>query len=181
MDEWNVATGNDDDDLSRQWGSVTAEERSVALALSAAAYPAASSSPNIPSTQTTTEVSSKLDILQQAGFALYNPQLIQKQCKAIRYPSYAPATQVKKTAESIHDAETHLNEQKRDAITANEVFNIIRNIQDPEHPLTLEQLNVVRLELIDVVDLKGGDDEGEIEEDGYVPKKKFSTVHVEFT
>jgi metal-sulfur cluster biosynthetic enzyme len=32
---------------------------------------------------------------------------------------------------------------KRDTIDENEVFDIIRNIQDPEHPLTLEQLGVV--------------------------------------
>ena len=33
-----------------------------------------------------------------------------------------------------------------------EVFNLIRNINDPEHPLTLEQLNVVTLPLIKVSD-----------------------------
>jgi metal-sulfur cluster biosynthetic enzyme len=31
----------------------------------------------------------------------------------------------------------------RDEIDADEIFDIIRNIQDPEHPLTLEQLSVV--------------------------------------
>jgi len=33
-----------------------------------------------------------------------------------------------------------------DLIDSLEVFNVIRNINDPEHPLTLEQLNVVKLE-----------------------------------
>lgn len=32
---------------------------------------------------------------------------------------------------------------QRDIIDADEIFDIIRNIQDPEHPLTLEQLGVV--------------------------------------
>ena len=36
------------------------------------------------------------------------------------------------------------------AVDAAEVFNIIRDIQDPEHPYTLEQLNVVKEELITV-------------------------------
>jgi metal-sulfur cluster biosynthetic enzyme len=31
----------------------------------------------------------------------------------------------------------------RDEIDADEIFDVIRNIQDPEHPLTLEQLSVV--------------------------------------
>jgi len=82
-----------------------------------------------------------------------------------------------------------VEENKRDKITKNEVFQIIRNIQDPEHPLTLEQLNVVRLELVEVVDLKGGDSgasdadvtcASEVNENGS-SAKKFSTVHVQFT
>ena len=33
-----------------------------------------------------------------------------------------------------------------------EVFDHIRNLNDPEHPLTLEQLNVVSLENVEVKD-----------------------------
>lgn len=158
-------------------GSITAEDRSVALALSAAAYPSAYPSTNqsAPSATGDSEESPELDVLQQAGFALFHPQRIQKQCRAIRYPSYAP---------SIYQEEQEdtSEEPKRDAITANEVFDIIRNIQDPEHPLTLEQLNVARLELIDVVDLKGENGDGQIpiQTNGYSPRR-FSTVHVQFT
>ena len=50
----------------------------------------------------------------------------------------------------------------RDAFTSVEIFNIIRRINDPEHPLTLEQLNVVQLELCKVDDAR-------------------SRVHVDFT
>jgi hypothetical protein len=39
-----------------------------------------------------------------------------------------------------------LDENETDPIDAREVFDIIRNINDPEHPLTLEELNVVRLD-----------------------------------
>jgi hypothetical protein len=71
---------------------------------------------------------------------------------------------------------------KRDAITASEIFQIIRNIQDPEHPLTLEQLNVVRIELVEVVDLKGENVDGKCAcQGGGSFLKKFSTVHVQFT
>jgi len=37
-----------------------------------------------------------------------------------------------------------------DPFTAEEVFDLIRHINDPEHPLTLEQLRVAQLELIKV-------------------------------
>lgn len=37
-----------------------------------------------------------------------------------------------------------------DEIDAREIFDIIRNVQDPEHPLTLEELNVVDVESIRV-------------------------------
>jgi metal-sulfur cluster biosynthetic enzyme len=40
----------------------------------------------------------------------------------------------------------------RDAIDVDEIFEIIRNIQDPEHPLTLEQLGVVSRNQIEVED-----------------------------
>jgi hypothetical protein len=57
---------------------------------------------------------------------------------------------------------------ERDLLTAEEVFDIIRNIQDPEHPHTLEQLGVVNLEHIKVVD------------EGTTPGT-LSTVHVGIT
>lgn len=44
------------------------------------------------------------------------------------------------------------DEVQRDAIDAEEIFDIIRNIQDPEHPLTLEQLGVVSRGQITVQD-----------------------------
>jgi metal-sulfur cluster biosynthetic enzyme len=41
-------------------------------------------------------------------------------------------------------------ENKSDPLSADEVFAYICNIQDPEHPLTLEQLGVVSVDQIDV-------------------------------
>ena len=62
----------------------------------------------------------------------------------------------------------------RDGIDAEEVFEIIRNIQDPEHPNSLESLGVVRLAHVTVVDLKCSSPKEET-------KGKLSKVDVRFT
>lgn len=66
---------------------------------------------------------------------------------------------------------------KRDEIDAEEVFAIISNIQDPEHPLTLEQLNVVNRSHIEVHDnfVAGSD----TSQSGH--SLPLSTVDVRFT
>jgi metal-sulfur cluster biosynthetic enzyme len=58
--------------------------------------------------------------------------------------------------------------RRRDPIDRAEVFELIRHLNDPEHPLTLEQLNVAALELIEVRDEPAGGAGG-------------STVDVRFT
>jgi len=45
-----------------------------------------------------------------------------------------------------------VDEEAREGVTAAEVFEHIRHLNDPEHPLTLEQLNVVSVENIEVQD-----------------------------
>ncbi|KAI0229977.1 MIP18 protein galla-2 [Massospora cicadina] len=45
-----------------------------------------------------------------------------------------------------------LNDDVHDFIDTQEIFDLIRSINDPEHPLTLEQLNVTQLEHIYVND-----------------------------
>ncbi|KAG4081648.1 DUF59-domain-containing protein [Neocallimastix lanati (nom. inval.)] len=54
----------------------------------------------------------------------------------------------------ISDIDFDINEQDetREPIDNEEIFDLIRTINDPEHPLTLEQLNVIRLESIHVED-----------------------------
>jgi len=44
------------------------------------------------------------------------------------------------------------DENEIEPLTASEVFEYIRNLNDPEHPLTLEQLNVVNLDHVSVND-----------------------------
>lgn len=47
-----------------------------------------------------------------------------------------------------------VKELDRDIVTSQEVFEYIRHINDPEHPLSLEQLNVLNVEHIKVDDYK---------------------------
>ena len=49
-----------------------------------------------------------------------------------------------------HNLDDDDEEGESDAFDAGEVFEILRRLRDPEHPLTLEQLNVVSRELIEV-------------------------------
>lgn len=51
-----------------------------------------------------------------------------------------------------HSVDFTDNEDSQEPITAAEIFEYIRNLNDPEHPLTLEQLNVVSVEHIHVSD-----------------------------
>ncbi|KAG0042116.1 Mitotic spindle-associated MMXD complex subunit MIP18, partial [Gryganskiella cystojenkinii] len=46
------------------------------------------------------------------------------------------------------------NEDQDDPIDAQEIFDLIRSISDPEHPLSLEQLNVTQRDHIQVSDEK---------------------------
>ena len=50
-------------------------------------------------------------------------------------------------------SEPESSDNLRDRLDSDEIFDIIRNIQDPEHPLTLEQLGVVSREQVTVQDL----------------------------
>ena len=43
-------------------------------------------------------------------------------------------------------------DSEREPIDQQEIFDLLRNINDPEHPLTLEQLKVTQIDLIQVND-----------------------------
>jgi len=72
-------------------------------------------------------------------------------------------------------------DMKRDPITASEVFDIIRNIQDPEHPLALEQLNVVSEEHVVVHDATCNDNDENDDNGTDKPHCHYSTIDVRFT
>lgn len=46
--------------------------------------------------------------------------------------------------------ESDLDDNVEDQVDEREIFDLIKNIKDPEHPLTLEELNVVREDQIHV-------------------------------
>ena len=56
---------------------------------------------------------------------------------------------------------------------------MIRNIQDPEHPLTLEQLNVVNLNHVQVKDKKNNHQDND--DDNVMDEHDFSSIIVKFT
>ena len=56
------------------------------------------------------------------------------------------------TSTTTAPAASSMRGRGRDEVTAYEVFECIRHLNDPEHPLTLEQLNVVTIDNIFVND-----------------------------
>ncbi|KAG2191483.1 hypothetical protein INT46_001034 [Mucor plumbeus] len=48
------------------------------------------------------------------------------------------------------ETEAEFDDDIEDVIDSQEVFDLIRSISDPEHPLTLEQLNVTQFDHIEV-------------------------------
>lgn len=81
-----------------------------------------------------------------------------------------------------HSVQCNSIVRKRDLWTQSSVFDIIRNIQDPEHPLTLEQLKVVNIDHIKVVDnyvqRSSAHEPGSRSNDGSI---SFSKVEVRLT
>ena len=63
--------------------------------------------------------------------------------------------QIHSTAGQRQITPAELDNDVTDPIDAREVFDLVRDIADPEHPLTLEQLNVVEQQLIDVEPASG--------------------------
>jgi hypothetical protein len=67
---------------------------------------------------------------------------------ALQYPHF----HINGVSEETKTEPASNSEASRDIIDPEEVFDIIRNIQDPEHPHTLQELGVVSLEQVEVVD-----------------------------
>jgi hypothetical protein len=94
----------------------------------------------IDTTNLTSTSATPLPILQEAGFYI-DPDL------HFTWPVFRPVTSGGATP---NGKSTHAI--TRDPFDEEEVFDMIRCINDPEHPLTLEQLNVVNLQDIKVAD-----------------------------
>ncbi|EEQ82634.1 hypothetical protein NCER_100612 [Vairimorpha ceranae BRL01] len=64
----------------------------------------------------------------------------------------------------------HFKDKLLTDISVDSVFELIRDIKDPEHPYTLEELNVVRKDLIKIYQLK----------DEYVVEDIINCIEVQF-
>lgn len=81
---------------------------------------------------------------------------------AKRLDNVAPVVYETKSRE--RPTNSKLDDDGEDLLDAREVFDYIRDINDPEHPYTLEQLNVVEEDLIQV----------------YFDKREFKELWLEF-
>ena len=63
--------------------------------------------------------------------------------------------EVRDETRSAEECAQESDEGVRDPFDALEIFELIRGIKDPEHPNSLEQLNVAQRQLIDVDDDRG--------------------------
>ena len=118
----------------------TSEERSAHLALQSCAITVAARIPS--SGGQSSKAYDPLGLLRKAGIDLdttISPLIQQPQFHPFNSSSTKPTI-------------SKVGSKKRDLFTPDEVFQIIRNIQDPEHPLTLEQLHVVNRNHIQVME-----------------------------
>ena len=67
----------------------------------------------------------------------------------------APTVYAALAPRAADPAGADLDPDLRDPFDAREIFDLVRDINDPEHPLTLEQLNVVQLSDVAVDDGAG--------------------------
>jgi metal-sulfur cluster biosynthetic enzyme len=67
----------------------------------------------------------------------------------VHTPSLSRRKALAKSAEDWVD-----ESEERDEMDAEEIFDMVRQIDDPEHPLTLEELQVVTLEQVEVDDAR---------------------------
>ncbi|EGC37475.1 hypothetical protein DICPUDRAFT_30280 [Dictyostelium purpureum] len=63
---------------------------------------------------------------------------------------YVQENEIKDEEDVLMSSRYSLGEDELDPFDEEEIFDLVRNITDPEHPLTLEQLNVVRVENINI-------------------------------
>jgi hypothetical protein len=109
----------------------------------------------------------------------------QQQTKPLNLPNifeshgFVPYQQFKENEGEGGDETDKELSSKRDPIEPEEVFDLIRNIQDPEHPLTLEQLNVVNLNHVQVKDKKNNHQDND--DDNVMDEHDFSSIIVKFT
>lgn len=81
-----------------------------------------------------------VNVLENAGMTFNTTSIPKKRLPSFKVFSSASTADSKPTAIS------------REKISSEEIFDIIRTVQDPEHPNTLEELGVVSLAQVQVLD-----------------------------
>jgi metal-sulfur cluster biosynthetic enzyme len=110
-----------------------------------------------------------VSLLRKAGAVI--PVTSRKQQQhVLRGPMFIPADAADEWTSRPLATTSAVPQNHRDPVDADEIFEIIRNIQDPEHPLSLEQLGVVSRQQTLVIE--------RTEENGVAP---LSLVQVRFT
>lgn len=108
-------------------------------------------------------------LLENAGLAI--PTF--STSETFHVPSFSFSNYDESKTDSSSDDDKR-KEFTRDKISAEEIFDIIRTIEDPEHPNTLEELGVVSLEQVEVIDEEDSSDMGDA-------SRLKSVVNVRFT
>ena len=114
-----------------------------------------------------------VNLLENAGISFSSPSLSNR--KNVRRFKFSPKTL--DASSSTNDGSARPKQSPRDKITAEEIFDVIRTIQDPEHPNTLEELGVVSLAQVQVFD-QSEESNSDTMRDG---PPKSSSVAVRFT
>ena len=140
--EWKLLGNFEQGDDELKWLPTTPEDRALLQAL-------------VDSSKATNRKG--VSLLENAGLVIPDSTKT-----ALKHPQFHPSEIIAPAKRT--DANPPLVSDK---FGVDEVFDIIRNIQDPEHPHTLEQLGVVNLEQIEVNDLG--------------PQASQSAVNVRFT
>jgi metal-sulfur cluster biosynthetic enzyme len=106
-----------------------------------------------------------VSLLQSSGLILRQVEITSTDKSISPFPIHLSAATTSLVGSSKLELES--KEVHQEKIDEDEVFDIIRNIQDPEHPLTLEQLGVVSRQQVEVKENHRN--------------QGFSTVDVRFT
>lgn len=171
------------------WGKIGkgSWERSIHLALTACGSSAGGNN--------------NVSLLRNAGFDIPTDVSSEAACPELREATFVPSPPSVQSVQSTSGGNGQdggdgdgdglvSHSRRRDAIDSEYVFEIIRNIQDPEHPNSLEELGVVKLAHVMVVDLKSSS-EGDVssndsenkkqKQNGGGGNKSLSKVDVSFT
>mmetsp|Transcript_18391 Transcript_18391/g.28660 ORF Transcript_18391/g.28660 Transcript_18391/m.28660 type:complete len:285 (+) Transcript_18391:44-898(+) len=150
----NASSNSEHDEQERICGSnISANDKSILMALAACSDGSTRSDGDDALLKIVNDAGFPIDVAKDRmlGPAIFRPSA------AAAASDYGAETPIINEAEDTTSTSTTfaVTTTTRDEIDSSEIFELIRDINDPEHPLTLEQLNVVSEDLITVVQQGG--------------------------